>query len=210
MKKFLFVLFVFSLVFVGCKKKGCTDPNALNFDSKAKQNDGSCEFAPIGSSYQGGIIFYQDGNGGGLIAAPTDQSTGAEWGCYGTGIAGADGVIVGTGNQNTLDIEAGCPNAGTAADICANLTLGGYSDWFLPSRDELNLMWTNLADSDGDGNNLGSSDPNNLGGFASTFYWSSTEYDTDDAFGSDFSNGNAYTYLANKNYTGSVRAVRAF
>ena len=38
----------------------------------------------IGDSYQGGIIFYLDGSGGGLIAAPTDQSTAAPWGCYGT------------------------------------------------------------------------------------------------------------------------------
>jgi uncharacterized protein (TIGR02145 family) len=45
MNKILFVLVVCSLVFSGCKKKGCTDPAALNYDSKAKQEDGSCEFA---------------------------------------------------------------------------------------------------------------------------------------------------------------------
>ena len=58
----------------------------------------------IGDLYQGGIVFWLDGNGGGLIAALTDQS-GAQWGCYGALISGADGTAIGTGNQNTIDIE---------------------------------------------------------------------------------------------------------
>ena len=162
----------------------------------------------IGDTYQGGIIFYLDENGGGLITAPTNQSTRAEWGCYGTAISGADVRAIGTGAQNTIDIETGCSSADTAADICANLTLGGYSDWFLPSKDELNLMWTNLADSEGNGYNSGPLDSNNIGGFANINYWSSTEWGSNNAESQNFNTGfqNAY----DKRNSFYVRAVRAF
>ena len=155
----------------------------------------------IGYTYQGGIIFYLDGNGGGLIAAPTDQSTGTDWGCDGTMISGADGTAIGTGAQNTIDIEAGCTTSGIAADICANLTLGGYSDWFLPSKDELNKMYLNI----GQGNALGL---NNIGGFSPNYYWSSTEFDFVNAWLQNFNVGVQTKY--SKNYNDYVRSVRAF
>jgi hypothetical protein len=155
----------------------------------------------IGNSYQGGIIFYLDGSGGGLIAAPTDQSAGAPWGCYGTLITGADGTAIGTGAQNTIDIEAGCTTPSTAADICSNLVLAGYTDWFLPSKDELNLMYLNI----GQGNAMGLG---NVGGFANNFYWSSTELAINYAWYYNFGNGS--TNNSNKNATVYVRAVRAF
>ena len=211
MKKLLYTLLAVSIIFSACEKEEEEPTNNTN-----NNNSGNTTNLAIGDSHQGGIIFYLDENGGGLIAAPSDQSTGAEWGCYGTLISGADGAAIGTGFQNTIDIEAGCTTPVTAADICANLTLGGYSDWFLPSKGELNLMWTNLADSDADGVNTGVTDPNNLGGLNDGGYWSSTEDGGDNGFAlgsmawdQDFYGGSQSLY--NKNGTSAwVRAVRAF
>jgi hypothetical protein len=105
-----------------------------------------------------------------------------------------------TGEQNTIDIEAGCATPGTAADICANLALAGYTDWFLPSKDELNLMYENI----GQGNVLGLG---NVGGFAATYNWSSTEDASEDAWYQHFGNGIiGYGDKANVAYFRSVRA----
>jgi hypothetical protein len=148
----------------------------------------------IGDTYDGGIVFYLDGNGGGLVCAPTDQSTGAEWGCYGTAI-GETSTAVGTGAENTAKIVAGCSTAGIAARICTDLVVNGYNDWFLPSKDELNLMYQNLKVA-------------GIGGFASDAYWTSSEYSANPAWTQYFFNGNQYGYT--KDFALYVRAVRAF
>lgn len=160
----------------------------------------------IGQTYQGGIIFYLDSNGGGLIAAPNDQASSAEWGCFGTEINGADGSAIGTGYQNTIDIQnTNCQTniSGNliASDVCANLTLGGYSDWYLPSKDELNMMYENI----GNGNALGLGD---LGNFAMDFYWTSTEIDSNYACKQIFSIGVQGDYCKFGTYY--VRAIRSF
>jgi hypothetical protein len=156
----------------------------------------------VGDEYQGGIIAYilVSGDPGydanvqhGLIATAADISTAAQWGCQGTTIAGAEGTAIGTGNQNTIDIMAGCATAGIAARLCGDLVQGGYSDWYLPSKDELDKLRLNLA---------------SIGGFWPRDYWSSTEGDTNNALQQYFGNGSQTNYF--KAYEGRVRAVRSF
>jgi hypothetical protein len=151
----------------------------------------------IGQSALGGVIAYINGGGStgtsGLVTTVSDISTSTEWGCVGTTISGADGTAIGTGNQNTIDIMAGCATAGIAARICGDLTQSGYSDWYLPSKDELNALYTNKA---------------SIGGFANDAYWSSTEYLSSAAYYEDFSNG--FVTAAPKDSYLYVRAVRSF
>jgi len=97
----------------------------------------------IGQSYGGGLVFYVDGTGQhGLIVNPTPLSSNAPWGCSGTWL-GAGGTAIGTGAANTVTIVNGCSTAGIAARLCSDLVLNGYSDWFLPSTDELGAIWNN-------------------------------------------------------------------
>ncbi len=140
----------------------------------------------------GGIVFYiSDGGLHGLEAALADLPI-APWGCIGN-LIGTTRVELYQGAQNTADILAGCPDTPIAADIAAGYTLNGFSDWFLPSRYELNRLY--LA-------------KDVVGGFASISYWNSTEGDVNSAYLQDFANGNRG--IDSKNGTIGVRAVRAF
>jgi len=149
----------------------------------------------IGQSYGGGIIFYVDGSGvHGLIAAASDQSTGIAWGSIGV-VTGATGTAVGTGQANTTAIVNKYGAGSYAAKLCDDLVLNSYSDWFLPSEGELQLMGTNLKQQ-------------GLGGFSDESYWSSTE-NSDNAARAVYLTDN-YTLSAYKTNTRYVRAVRKF
>ena len=105
------------------------------------------EIGDIGPA--GGLIFYENPNYPTdgwryLEAAPFDQRSGAKWGCFRKTTSGARGTAVGTGKQNTQEMLTACSDPDTAAHLCVNLSLNGVSGWFLPSRDELALLYRNL------------------------------------------------------------------
>lgn len=153
----------------------------------------------VGDTYRGGIIayFFVPGDTGyisgevhGIIVSSTDLGN-AAWGCHGTLLTGADGVTLGTGAQNTLDIISGCSQLGTAARDCANYSNGGFSDWWLPSIDELQKVYSS-----------------GLTGFASDYFWTSTQYNSSSAYAISWVDGTISTIY--KYTTDRVRAVRNF
>jgi len=181
---------------------GCTDTAYTEYSATANIENGSCVNIPlpeIGALMHGGIVFYIDETGEhGLVVAMEDLEN-YEWGCYGTGIAGADGQSIGTGLQNTLDIVSGCSETPIAASEALAYESEGYSDWYLPSKDELTEMYNTI----GDGGSQG-----NIGGFSNSYYWSSSENNNNGAWYVDF--GNGYTNYYYKYSTDRVRVIRAF
>jgi hypothetical protein len=156
----------------------------------------------------GGWVFYDKGSYSDgwryLEAAPAvTEMNDLRW------MEGAYNYIIGAvftfyfgGVGNTLRMVSIIPNSLTTIDIyseaahcCLSLRWGGAADWYLPSQDELNAMYTNLHFY-------------GVGGFAADYYWSSSEYNATDAWGQSFGNG-TQNYLSKDNDF-RVRAVRAF
>jgi hypothetical protein len=162
----------------------------------------------------GGVIFYDDEADGTddiaearyLEAAPSDIDVSGDythvWGGYGTAVgSSAQGTAIGTGEANTAAIVAAYgardPYNDTgdyAARLADQYAYGGYSDWFLPSQEELDLMYKNK---------------DVIEGFASAWYWSSSEDGADAAWSQDFGTGRQYVSNAGDT-SDRVRAVRAF
>jgi hypothetical protein len=92
----------------------------------------------VGDFDGGGVVFYSSGVT--LVALLNDIGS-LYWGCYQTPISGTS-TAIGAGSTNTTLICTNCTgNTMIAACACSNLSFSGFTDWFLPSKDELNEMF---------------------------------------------------------------------
>jgi hypothetical protein len=160
--------------------------------------------AIVGDIREGGVVFWVDGNGGGLVCALSDYATQVEWGCYGDDLLNVpnvpssvtvrgSGAEIGHGESNTNSILADCPSAPAA------LAARFYGpEWFLPSVNELNEMHVNKVTLEAVAGFIA---------FGNKTYWSSTEHDITRAWYQYFVSG---YYFDDKNVPNYVRAVRAF
>jgi hypothetical protein len=195
-----------------CVTQGACFFNIEVTDCEYPQPGYNCDgnILEIGNVAFGGIVFYIDETGQhGLVAAFEDLPGTYQWGLFGINIDGADGEHIGTGNQNTLYImnqQVCLAENGeiTAAQAALDYEGGGYSDWYLPSINELIEMYSSLGIN---GVELVSFSEFNTLPWPSG-YWSSTNYSNNEAyivgFESGISGGN------NKNDALYVRPIRSF
>ena len=197
--------------------KNVTDPtDAQDAATKAYVDNKASTKYQVGDFAQGGIVFWVDETGEhGLVCAKSDQDggSGVRWHAGTNGVTRATGDGPFSGELNTLIIISSQVSIGDdgddyAAQICNDLqiTEGGktYGDWYLPSKEELNLMYQNTV-------TINTTATTNAGvAFATKAYWSSTEYTNDYVWYQYFSNSSGSQNLNYKFTTNRVRAVRAF
>jgi hypothetical protein len=160
----------------------------------------------VGDFRNGGIVFWVDptDNTHGLVCAIQDQSGGIQWHNGSNTTTGATATAIGTGSANTTAIIAnqGVVEIDYAAGLAGAYSSGGYTDWFLPSKDELDEMSQNMATINSTAAANGGSN------FSTNFYWSSTERDSINAWQQFLGATQAHNYKSDTNK--GVRAVRAY
>lgn len=192
----------------------------------------------IGSAYQGGFFAGQistTANGiatHNLVVAPLSSGqTTAQWKNANTATPGADSNI--NGPQNTTDmVAAGSSTVYPAAHFCDNRVIGGFSDWYMPAKNELEVCYFNLKPTTTSNDTSSGINPNAVPARASNYtagnpaqtsaaafqsggaeaftavdYWASTEVSAAAAVKPGFSNGNQNNYSI-KSGADRVRAVR--
>ena len=172
---------ILTIIFTSCKKDSSNSSTTTNPIPMV-----------VGKAYQGGIIAYVDLTGQhGIIAATEDLDPAMAWDKSGQTSLGTSSVI-GTGKSNTDKMYA--TGTSVAATNTRNFTLNGYTDWYIPSRDELNQVFINKTI---------------IGGFDYTVqYWSSSESGSTGAYSQHFGTGTYYTHA--KTYGCYIRPVRSF
>ena len=159
----------------------------------------------LGEEFGGGVIFHlwRDAQGveHGLIVDKIDLSTGAIWSNL-AGSASAQSTWDGLGNSNAIVGQSG--HTTSAAALCLNSTNSGQNDWYLPSIDELSLLWHCRFNVNKSLSAIG-------GATELSFlnsYWTSSEYNN--SYSSLFRFFDGYSGISTKGTQYPVRAIRQF
>jgi hypothetical protein len=190
----------------------------------------------IGAAYGGGFFAGQisvAGNGvasHNLVIAPksSGENSGKQWKTSDTSTSGTSSVIDGPTNSANMN-NASHP----AAEFCEGLTIGSFSDWYMPAKNELEVCYYNLKPGTANNNTSSGTNTNavpsrgsnyttgpnvpgqtsatdfqtgNTEAFAAFVYWSSTEDSSTFAWRQSFTNG--FQALDGKGFSFYVRAVR--
>ena len=188
-----------------------------------------------GAAYGGGFFAGQISTAGNgiadynLVVGPvaSAQTTGVQWKIVNTTTAGTTSVIDGPANSAAMN-DVTHP----AAQFCEGLTIGGFSDWYMPAKNELDVCYFNLKPTTLSNNTASGINANAVPARASNYtsgtpaqttavdfiistgaqafdsnnYWSSTENSATSAWRQGFNNGYQFTPLKDESYR--VRAVR--
>ncbi len=177
-------------------------------EEEEEEEEFASELGP-GYLFEGGVIFhvleegepgYQEGFDKGFIVSLADQSSGVQWGCSGAFMGTEIGL--GEGLNNTNKILENCEAENIAARIASEYNGGGYNDWYLPSYEELGLIYTNLVQEEEYNINLNG------------FYWSSSEHfdnneEEEFAWAYNFTTGSSGGLPKNQHFP-LIRAIRSF
>lgn len=189
----------------------CSDPFACNYQTASIiENNTLCEYAnagencegeqiTLGMQYQGGYVFsYDSSTNTGLIVSANDLGLGEvyDWGCYASQTGAND--LSGQANTNSI-IASNCTQIPSAANVCNGYEINGVSDWYLPSEQELTMLYNQMSLLEAQ---------QGFTAFQDAKYWSSTEQDQDNAYNKHFGNGTDAFSL--KSTPCFVRGIRSF
>lgn len=157
-----------------------------------------------GDLYQGGIVcstYIANGVTHGYVCAPSDLKVKYPWSPLSQNqeISITTNTIIGSGKTNTSTIVSYYGSGNYAANICENLNLNGFNDWFLPSQDEFTMIYNYLYSKGLANFKFG---PNDL-------YWTSSQHALKKAVAYSFNQGLAKNPI-NKTVNCYVRPIRHF
>lgn len=188
-------------------------PYALYAKSAGSVVGSSSPARYVGELYGGGVIFHlwkdEQGIEHGLVVDVDDLSSSQSWSNINNALIGVQSQSSWDGLNNTISIVSQQGHTSSAASLCLNSTKQGQNDWYLPSTDELILLWNNRFSVNKTLSNItGAALLTSTNNQSIPYYWSSTEAVSFNAELFDFETGSVKSL--NKSSAYKVRAIRKF